>query len=129
MAEGIVTDSDREFLRILEGRSSEVRELALAARRLMFEVLPGVVEVVWIAQRNAGYGTGPRKMSEQFAWILPAAGHVALAFPAGVHLDDPAGLLQGTGKSIRNVRLSTLDDVSTPELRRLVERALARLTD
>ena len=127
MAEGVVTESDREFRLILEGRSEAVHELAHAARRLMFDVLPEAVEVVWITQRNAGYGTGPRKMSDQFAWILPASGHVALAFPQGAHLDDPAGLLQGTGKSIRNVRLSTLDEVGSPELRQLVERSLARL--
>jgi hypothetical protein len=129
MAEGVVTESDREFRLILKGRSGAVHELALAARRLMFDVLPEAVEVVWITQGNAGYGTGPRKMSDQFAWILPASGHVALAFPRGAHLDDPAGLLQGTGKSIRNVRLSTLDDVGSPELRQLVEQSLARLTD
>ena len=129
MAEGIMTRSDREFLQILEGRSTEVRDLALAARRLMFNVLPDAVEVVWLTQKNAGYGVGPRKMSDQFAWILPASGHVALAFPQGAHLDDPARLLQGTGTSIRNVRLTTLGDVGSPDLRRLIERSLARLTE
>jgi hypothetical protein len=129
VAEGVVTKSDREFRQILEGRSDLVRELAMAARALMFDVLPGAVEVVWVPQKSAGYGVGPRKMSDQFAWILPASAHVALAFPAGTRLDDPGGLLQGTGKSIRNVRLSTTDDVRSPALRTLVEQALARLTD
>jgi hypothetical protein len=47
-----------------------------------------------------------------------------MAFPYGVELDDPAGLLQGTGAKIRNVRLASLDDVARPELRRLIEVAI-----
>ena len=124
MPEGIITTTDAEFRGILEGRSEAVEEIALAARRLVFDVLPQAIEVVWPTQRSAGYGTGPRKMSDQFAWILPYDRHVALAFPYGVELDDPAGLLQGTGAKIRNVRLASRDDVARPELRRLLEDAV-----
>ena len=124
MAEGIITTSDAEFRGILEGRSADVAAIALAARRLVFDVLPQTVEVVWPTQRTSGYGTGPRKMTDHFAWILPYERHVAMAFPYGVELDDPAGLLQGTGARIRNVRLESLDDVARPELRRLLEVAV-----
>jgi hypothetical protein len=124
MAEGIITTTDAEFRGILDGRAEAIVTIALAARRLVFDVLPQTIEVVWPAQRSAGYGTGPRKMSDQFAWILPHDRHVAMAFPFGVELDDPNGLLQGTGARIRNVRLETLDDVERPELRRLIETAI-----
>ena len=124
MAEGIITTSDAEFRGILEGRSADVAAIALAARRLVFDVLPQTVEVVWPAQRTSGYGTGPRKTTDHFAWILPYERHVAMAFPYGVELDDPAGLLAGTGARIRNVRLESLDDVARPELRRLLEVAI-----
>jgi hypothetical protein len=124
VAEGIITTTDAEFRGILDGRSQPVQAIALAARRLVIDVLPQAIEVVWPTQRSAGYGTGPRKMTDHFAWILPYEGHVALAFPYGVELDDPAGLLQGTGARIRNVRLASLDDVARPELRRLLENAV-----
>jgi hypothetical protein len=123
MAAGIVTTDSTIFRETLEGRPDAVREIALAARGLIFEILPQTVEVVWPTQRSSGYGTGPKKNSEQFAWILAYAAHVALAFPYGAELDDPAGLLSGTGARVRNVRLSTLDDVGRPELRRLIEQA------
>lgn len=124
MPEGIITTSDAEFRGILEGRSADVAAIALAVRRLVFDVLPQTIEVVWPTQRTAGYGTGPRKMTDHFAWILPYERHVAMALPFGVELDDPAGLLQGTGAKIRNVRLESLDDVARPELRRLLEVAI-----
>lgn len=123
MAAGIITTDSVPFRGTLVGRSDTVREIALAARRLIFDVLPQTVEVVWAAQRSSGYGTGAKKNSEQFAWILAHAAHVALAFPYGSELDDPAGLLAGTGAKVRNVRLASLDDVGRPELRTLVAQA------
>lgn len=124
MAEGIITTNDTEFRGILEGRSADVAAIALAARRLVFDVLPQTIEVVWPKQRTSGYGTGPHKNTEQFAWLLPYERHVAMAFPYGVELEDPTGLLGGTGAKIRNVRLASLDDVARPELRRLIEVAI-----
>ncbi|MFE5408897.1 DUF1801 domain-containing protein [Microbacterium sp. NPDC056569] len=124
MAAGIVTTDSVPFRAILEGRSEEVRDIASATRGLIFDVLPQTVEVVWPAQRSSGYGTGPKKNSEQFAWILAHAAHVALAFPYGAELDDPAGLLGGTGARVRNVRLASLEDVARPELRALLEHAI-----
>ncbi|WP_203581592.1 DUF1801 domain-containing protein [Microbacterium hibisci] len=124
MAAGILTTDSTPFRETLEGRSDEVREIALGARRLIFELLPQTVEVVWPAQRSSGYGTGPKKTTEQFAWILAHAAHVTLAFPYGAELDDPAGLLGGTGAKVRNVRLGSVGDVSRPELRVLLEQAM-----
>jgi hypothetical protein len=124
MAAGVVTTSSREFRATLEGRSEAVKQIALATRELIRDLLPQVVEVVWPAQRTSGYGTGPKKNSEQFCWILAHSSHVALAFPFGSELQDPAGLLGGTGARIRNVRLATLDDVSRPELRALLSQAI-----
>lgn len=125
MAEGIVTDSDAQFREILAASAPEVAAVAWRARELVFDVLPDAVEVVWLTQRSAGYGFGPRKMRDQFVWLLPFARHVAMAFPFGTELDDPDGLLQGTGAKVRNVRLETPDDVARPALRSLLERALA----
>lgn len=118
-----MTIDSTPFRETLEGRSDAVREIALAARGLIFAILPQTVEVVWPTQRSSGYGTGPKKNSEQFAWILAHAAHVTLAFPYGAELEDPAGLLGGTGASVRNVRLGSLDDVERPEVRRLIEHA------
>ena len=123
MAAGIVTTDSTPFRETLADRPDAVREIALAARGLIFDVLPQTVEVVWPAQRSSGYGTGPKKNSEQFAWILAHAAHVALAFPYGAELEDPAGLLGGTGARVRNVRLSSVDDVARPELRALLAQA------
>ena len=124
-------DNDRAFNEIMSHAPEEVAELARAVRDLVFDVLPETVEVVWPKQGSVGWGTGPKKFSEQFAYLMPFKRHVTLGFYYGGELPDPAGLLpdsggrQVSGKlSMRSLKLSTLDDVKRPELRSLMKVAV-----
>jgi hypothetical protein len=49
--------------------------------------------------------------------------HVTFGFLRGTSLPDPAGLLHGTGKNVRHVKLHTAEDVKEPALRKLIEAA------
>jgi hypothetical protein len=119
----MTVDTHQDFDKILTGFSSEVQDVAREARGLIYEVLPQVVEVVWERQKIAGYGTGPKKMTEHFCWIAPAKKHVGLGFNYGTELPDPDDLLEGTGKLFRHVKLSRIEDVHRPALRDLVQAA------
>jgi hypothetical protein len=63
-AAGIATSDSSVFEEMVAADPAEIRELALASRALIFDVLPRTVEVVWPRQRTAGYGTGPKKPRE-----------------------------------------------------------------
>jgi hypothetical protein len=123
MAEGIVTTDDTMFAQMLAASSPEIRSLARRARALIYEVLPATVEVVWPHQRSAGYGTGPKKLSEQFCWLAPLTRHLVFGFYYGTELPDPTGLLEGTGRLMRHVKVRTPQELHDPALRRLVQVA------
>lgn len=123
MAAGIVTEDDSVFTEMAAGSPQAVSDLALASRALIYDVLPETVEVVCFRQRSAGYGTGPKKMSEQFCWLAPFSKHVVFGFYYGTELPDPEGLLEGTGNPMRHVKIRTSEDLDNPALRRLVEAA------
>lgn len=116
-----------EFRKILADCDPGAQRLAMGARELIMDTLPGAVEVVWEIQRTAGYGIGPRKMSEQFVWLLPYKGHVTVSFPAGSILEDPTGLLKGVGARIRNVKLLSTSDLTSQALRDLVAAGVDEL--
>jgi hypothetical protein len=120
---GIVTSDSSVFEEIVAGSPKEIRELALACRALIFDLLPQTVEVVWPHQRSAGYGTGPKKMTEQFCWLAPQTKHVVFGFYYGTELPAPEGLLEGIGRLMRHVKIRTRADLENPALRRLVEVA------
>ena len=131
---GVVNDkgaaNDTAFDGILTGSSLAVQELARAIRALIYDVLPETVEVVWPRQGSVGWGTGPKKFTEQFAYLMPFTKHVTLGFYRGGEIPDPESLLPTTGGtqvsgtlSMRSLKISTLEQVQRPALRRLIEAA------
>jgi hypothetical protein len=112
-----------QFEEMLERFDPSVRELAHATRDLIFDVLPGVVEVVWDRQGTAGYGTGPKKMSEHFCYIALHPHHLNLGFNYGSELADPKHLLEGPGKLLRHIKIHAVTDLENPALRDLLRTA------
>jgi hypothetical protein len=120
--------NDAAFEAILAAASPAVRELARAIRALVYDVLPETVEVVWPRQGSVGWGTGRKKFTEQFAYLMPFSKHVTLGFYRGGEIPDPEGLLPVTGGtqasgtlSMRSLKISTLEQVQRPALRSLIE--------
>jgi hypothetical protein len=51
--------------------------------------------------------------------------HVDIEFWRGTTLPDPSGLLEGTGKTLRHVKVLTPADAQAPALRALLRAAVA----
>src|SRR5437763_11350435 len=60
-----------------------------------------------------------------FAYVNAFRAHVNVGFFRGAEIDDPKGLLAGTGKFMRHVKLSPETDVDTAALTTLIETAYA----
>ena len=60
-----------------------------------------------------------------FAYINVFRAHVNVGFFRGAEIPDPEGLLEGTGKYMRHVKLRPGGDVDTTALTRLIEIAYA----
>lgn len=101
----------------------EIQELARETRKMVHSILPGVVEVVWVQQKNTGFGTGPKKNTEHFCWLMPASKHVTLGFNYGAELPDPDKLLEGTGKLFRHVKIRSSEQLRRKDLLNLVQFA------
>ncbi len=134
-AAGIVNrtgrDDDSAFADALGSSSPTIQAVARAVRDLVFDVLPDAVEVVWPKQGSVGWGVGPKKFTEQFAYILPYSSHVTLGFYRGGELPDPARLLPTKGGtqvsgtlSMRSLKLTSAEDVGRADLRALVAAAV-----
>lgn len=113
------------FDELMEQTEPGLRPLARRLREIILDVHPAAVEVVWLGDRAATYGVGPKKMSEAYTYILPYAEWVNLGFFYGVSLDDPAGLLGGTGAKMRHAKIRSADEAEAPEVRALIMAALA----
>lgn len=115
------------FEEITARGAPSIQNLARQARALIYDVYPGVVEVPWPRQGIAGYGVGPKKMSEQFCYIAVFKNHLNLGFYYGAELPDPSNLLEGAGELLRHVKIRTPGQLADPALRQLIEAAARHL--
>jgi hypothetical protein len=60
-----------------------------------------------------------------FAYVNAFKAHVNVGFFRGTEIADPKGLLEGTGKFMRHVKLSLDRDVDAAALTQLIETAYA----
>lgn len=111
------------FADVIAHATPEIQTLARDARALLADVMPGITEVPWARQKIAGYGVGPKKMSQHFCYLAPFKNHLNFGFMYGAHLPDPAGLLEGKGADLRHVKIRSAEDLQRPALRQLVEDA------
>jgi hypothetical protein len=102
-----------------------LRPVCISLRRTIAALHRDVVEVAWPRQRIASFGIGPKKMSEHYAYIAVHASHVNLGFYHGAALTDRAGLLEGTGKRLRHVKIQDVAAARHPAVVALLRQAIA----
>jgi hypothetical protein len=113
---------------LLASASAEVREVALAVRSLVHDVVPDASEEVDGSAKLIGFTFIPGTYKGMFAAAALHTAHVNLMFSKGVELleVDEAGLLEGTGKRARHIRFGEVAQVDRPEVRALVAAAAER---
>jgi len=110
------------FAELLAKVTPAVAALVRAADDLVRRTDPSVVRVVWPHQQTVGYGVGPKKMSEHYAYLAVHPKHVNLGCNYGAHLDD-GGLLEGTGQNMRKMTVRSVGDLEDSRLVPLLRAA------
>jgi hypothetical protein len=105
-----------------------VRPTVRAARRVMKAVAPKAKEIAYQGQAPHAK-SAIWKIARYAVDDVDVAGlgvrptYATLFFHQGRALDDDSGLLEGSGKVMRSIRLSSPEDVERPAVKRIVRRA------
>jgi hypothetical protein len=116
-----------EHVGFLSAYGPAIVKLALAVRQLVLEEAPDSVELIYDAYNAVASGysfTG--RPSDAFIHIAAYAQWVNLGFNRGADLKDPHGVLQGSGRSVRHIRIAQPADLEKPAVRQFVKAAIAR---
>jgi hypothetical protein len=119
--------TDQEFDNFFALYDPAVQGIAAAARSLILEVMPGAIEQVDAPSKIIAYGYGTT-YADLICAIAPFKTYVNLMFSRGVDLEDPQGLLIGTGKRARHIKLTTVDEVHQPAVREIILQAVQLTT-
>ncbi len=123
MAKYVIFKNDT-FNELMERIDPVLRPICVALRKLVIDLHPNYLEVVWGNQRVASYGVGPKKMSEHYVYIAPFKNHVNLGFYHGALAKDSSGLLEGTGKNLRHVKIRNIEQTADPKIKLLLAAAI-----
>jgi hypothetical protein len=115
-----VPSVEAQVVKAVQPRNSELQKIVRGVRELVREVVPEVTETV------NPWGIPTFELNGPLCHVMVATKHIGFGFPRGTSLDDPKGLLEGTGKNQRHVKLRKLEDLRREGLRELVDSA-ARL--
>ena len=113
----------RTVAQFLEPYSGAVQAIALRLRQHVFAAAPGALEQVDVPGKLLGYGYAAT-YKDTICVIMPLRSAVNLGFPRGAEMDDPRGLLEGTGKRARHVKVKDLKAADAPALKALLKAAV-----
>ena len=103
------------------------RALIRAVRTALRRRLPGAFELVYDNYNFFVIGYGPtERPSDAILSIAASANGVGLCFIHGARLPDPDGLLLGSGRQTRFVRVPSAATLQQPAVRRLIDAAVAQ---
>jgi hypothetical protein len=114
-----------DFESLLTTNTPEAQDLARQLRELVRTTLPDAREKIHPGWGVADYYPG-EPSGRGFMSIGPQKKYVNLYFMNGIDLPDPAGLLTGTGKRMRHVKIKTAGDLRDPALVALIKAAAAQ---
>lgn len=110
-------DSDPAIVQWFAARPGELGALAQTWFAFMRKRGPGVLELLHDGYPTVCVADAP------FAYVGAFSAHVNVGFFQGWALPDPAGLLQGTGKYMRHVKLKPGQAVDEAALKALITAA------
>jgi len=63
------------------------------------------------------------RMKDQVVYIGVYKKHINLGFYWGARMDDPEGILEGSGKRLRHIKIKSQADLGTPVIHDYLRRA------
>jgi len=114
-----------DFQKHLTQKNKKLQALYKAVRSLLIEMYPEGNELLYKTHALTSVYTTTLKLSDAYCHIPVYSEHLNLGFNFGTSLDDPKGLLQGTGKSIRHVPIKSKEELDNKDLKILIADAVA----
>ena len=119
-------DAQAQLDGFIDRYAPELADEARKALAFMVARLPTATRLVYDNYNALVVGFGASaKVGDIILSIALYPRWVTLFFPRGKVLPDPRGLLEGSGSTVRGVRLKPISRLETPEVGALIDAAIA----
>jgi hypothetical protein len=119
-----VAATEADVDRLLSEHPPELAAIERALRVTIRSAVPDAVEHVDFGNKLIAFGRSMKMRGLLFA-IIAHKDWVNLQLADGAELPDPDGLVEGSGKRIRHVKIRTVEAATSPAVVALIEAQLA----
>ena len=109
---------------VLSKASPDMAMICRELRDVIEQLHPDCTEVPRPGEPSSAYGFGEKKMTEAYAYIMPQNNYVNLGFYHGVNITAKHKNLEGTGKSLRHIKIRTLSDAKSLAVKDILRDAM-----
>lgn len=109
--------------KILSKYPEDISDLALAARKLILKELPDISEIPDEKANMIAYGFA-NTYKDMICTIILSKKGIKIGLNKGSELNDPEGLLEGTGKVHKYVQINATKDLKNPAIKDLLKEGL-----
>jgi hypothetical protein len=105
---------------LLQSHNPDIQAIVAALRRLILETIPATETA------NPGWHSINYRHPQQgyVCGLFPTQDTVIFVFEWGILLPDPDGVLEGSGKQVRNIILRSPDEIPAESIKTLLLEAL-----
>jgi hypothetical protein len=111
-----------EFEAFIKNYPEPVQLIAFQLRKLILSELPGTMEMVDAPSKIIAYGASA-KYANLVCAIAPYPKYVNLMFSRGASIPDPDGILKGTGKKARHIRVEEMTEQIEGQIKKYLQAA------
>lgn len=118
------SNTELQITKFLEPFNNEISSLAQQLRDHLKKETKPTIELVGDSTISVNIGYGFTEIAwDCFCAIIVYSKHINISFPSGAFLSDSKGLLQGTGKRIRHIKIRNFNDINDPAVKKLLLEA------
>lgn len=121
---GTDPDTEADVARLTADHPVAIKVVEEALRATIKAECPAILERIDFGNRLIAYGASLQMRDLMFA-IIAHRQHVNLQLADGAHLPDPSGIVEGTGKRIRHVKVRSVEAAGSAAIRDLIRAEVA----
>ncbi|MDP5081237.1 MAG: DUF1801 domain-containing protein [Winogradskyella sp.] len=114
-----------DFFHFLKYKNQELIDLYMALRAFLLDLYPNATEILYHTHALTSVYSLTPKLGDGFCMIPIYTNHLNLGFHKGTLLNDSKHILKGTGKLIRHIPITKIEDFNNVAVIALIKDAIA----
>jgi hypothetical protein len=125
MRKGFLLKDNISLSEFIKPYDSSIQKIAIALRTFVMGIVPEANELIWDNYNAVAIAySKSEKLKDAFCHIALYSSHVNFGFNRGAEIQTKSIKLEGTGKLIRHIKVTNMDEFPGSEIQKMILEAV-----